>query len=84
MPKYEFTVVLDEPGDLSEELADRLFAVGCDDGTPGQSGGVVSVDFHREAESLETAIRSAVLDVRSAGCRVDRVELEPEAVAASS
>ena len=84
MPKYEVTVVLDEVGELTEELADRLFAAGCDDGTPGQCRGVVSVDFRREADSLESAIRSAVDDVRAAGCRVDRVQLEPDAVASSS
>ena len=81
MPKYEVTVVLDEDGELTEVLADRLFAAGCDDGTPGQCRGILSVDFHRDADSLEAAIRSAIADLRTAGCRVARVQLEPDAVA---
>jgi hypothetical protein len=38
---------------------------------------VAGVDFDREADSLEQAIRSAVADVQAAGYRVTRVEIEP-------
>jgi hypothetical protein len=41
---------------------------------------VFSIDFHREASSLEEAIRSAIEDVRTAGYEVARVEMEAEAV----
>ena len=54
---YEFQVILKEGTDMTEELADRLFEAGCDDGTPGTFCGVPDVSFHREAESLESAIR---------------------------
>jgi hypothetical protein len=79
---YDFTVVLCRGTELTEELADALFAAGCDDGSPGSREGVVSVDFHREADSLEAAIRSAITDVQKAGCTVARLEMEPEALAA--
>ena len=80
MHKYEFTLVLAESLELTEELADALFAAGCDDGTPGTCHGVFSVDFHREAVSLEDAIRSAIEDVKTAGYEVTRVEIAAEAV----
>ena len=80
MAKYEFTLILPDPLELTEDLADRLFEAGCDDATPGTCNGVFSIDFHREADSLEAAIRSAIANVESAGYRVARVEMEAEAV----
>ena len=78
--KYEFTLILDGPLDLTEEIADELFEAGCNDGAPGSSGGVFLIDFHREANSLEEAIHSAMSDVKSAGYDVDRVEIEAAAM----
>jgi len=43
--------------------------------------GFFSIDFHREAPSLEEAIRSAIAHVKSAGYEVERVETEAGAVA---
>ena len=80
MHKYEFRLILAESLELTEELADALFAAGCDDGTPGTCHGVFSVDFHREAVSLEDAIRSAIEDVKTAGYEVTRVEIAAEAM----
>ena len=60
MFKYEFTLILSEPRELTDDLAEALFAAGCDDGSPGSCDGVVAIDFHRESDSLETAIRSAI------------------------
>lgn len=80
MKKYEFTLILDGPLELTEEIADQLFEAGCTDGTPGTSGGVFSIDFHREGASLEQAINSAMRDVSSAGYDIDRVEIEAEAI----
>jgi hypothetical protein len=80
MHKYDFTLILTASLELTEELADALFAAGCDDGTPGTCNEVFFIDFHREAPSLEEAIRSAIEDVRTAGYDVARVEMEAEAV----
>ena len=63
---YEFRLIL-KPIDMTEELANKLHETG---GTPGTFCGVPFVNFHREAENLETAIRFAVSDVRKAGCVV--------------
>lgn len=80
MHKYDFTLILTESLELTNDLADALFAAGCDDGTPGTCNGVFSIDFHREAKSLEEAMRSAIKDVRAAGYEVARVEIEAEAI----
>jgi len=80
MHKYDFTLILTESLELTDDLADALFAAGCDDGTPGTCNGVFSIDFHREAQSLEEAMRSAIEDVRAAGYEVARVEIEAEAI----
>ena len=56
MSKYEFSLVLKGSVELIEDIADMLFEHGCDDGTPGVCDGVFTIDFHREAESLEAAI----------------------------
>jgi hypothetical protein len=81
MNTYEFTLILKGAPELTEDLADQLFAAGCDDGTPGMCGGITTIDFHREARSLEDAIRSAVAQVSSAGCTVQRVEIDAEQLA---
>lgn len=60
MPTYDFILVLSGPTELTDDLADKLFAVGCDDAPPSSSGGTVSVDFGREASDLESAIRSTI------------------------
>ena len=62
MTTYDFTLVLSGPTDL----ADNLFAAGCDDATPSSSEGIVSVDFGREASDLESAIQLAVANVAAA------------------
>ncbi len=81
MTKYEFTLILSGSPELTEEMADALFTAGCDDGTPGTCNGIFSIDFHREADSLEEAIRLAIANVKSIGHQVERVEIEAEAVA---
>lgn len=76
MRTYEFRVVLAGSPELTVELGDRLYEAGCDDGSPGSCDGVTFVDFDREAESLEDAIRSAITNVQAAGCAVAKVEID--------
>ena len=80
MTKYEFSLILKGQLELTEEIADELFRAGCDDGTPGTCEGVFSIDFHREADSLEHAIRSAIGNVKTAGYHVERVEIAADAM----
>lgn len=81
MKNYEFDVVLKDLSDVTDDLAEALFAAGCDDGTPVSCNGTAWVHFDREAASLEEAIRSAVAQVKGAGVAVAKVELEVDATA---
>lgn len=76
MNTYEFTVVLANVEEFSEDALDRLFEAGCDDGTPGRFAGDFVIEFDRSAPSLETAIRSAIDNVLAAGFDVKRVQLD--------
>jgi transcriptional/translational regulatory protein YebC/TACO1 len=78
MRHYDFTLILSAVSELSDQLVEDLYEAGCDDGSPFSRGGVVAVTLHREADSLEQAIRSGIADVQKAGCRVARVEIEPD------
>ncbi|HLA84773.1 MAG TPA: hypothetical protein VJL29_08265 [Thermoguttaceae bacterium] len=81
---YAFSLILKEGTEITEELADELFEAGCDDGTPGTFCGTPYISFHREAENLESAIRSAVADVQKTGCVVERVQIEHDSPLLSS
>ena len=79
---YEFTVILANVDEMTADLANALFAAGCDDGHPWSSDGVAAIIFDRESDSLLSAIRSAIADVQKAGCVVLNVEIEPQVVLA--
>lgn len=76
MKQHEFTIILARPEE-SEDDADALYAAGCRDGSISTCAGVTRIDFHRTAESLEAAIRSAIENVQSAGFEVAQVVIEP-------
>jgi hypothetical protein len=81
MKTHEFTLVLTV--DPDEAAAERLY--GCfDDGTLSTIAGQPQIHFHREAVSLEDAIRSAIGTVQSQGFEVFRVELEPDTILQAS
>jgi len=84
MKRYDFTVVLSHPAELTDQLVEDLYEAGCDDGSPSSRAGVVMVTLHREAASLEQAIRSGIADVQKAGCRAARVEIDPEDLAGAA
>ena len=84
MITYDFTLILSSPTELTEDFADKLFAAGCDDGTPSSSAGTLAIDFSRDATDLESAIRSAVSNVATAGGVVDRVEIDAGAAVLKS
>jgi hypothetical protein len=81
---FEFTLWLaDDPREL-DDWSHAVFVAGGDDSTCGMHCGRLCASFHREAESLEDAIRSAHQTVRTAGLSVLRCEIEPEQMAAWS
>lgn len=76
MKTYEFDVVLKDVSEITDDLADAIFAAGCEDGTPACCNGLAWIHFDRESISLEEAIRSAISQVLSAGLSVSKVELD--------
>lgn len=77
MKTHEFTLIL--TADPNEEEADRLYSI-FDDGTITTVDGVPQIHFHREAFSLESAIVSALLEVRKAGFDAVRVLINPKVI----
>ena len=80
MNTFDFTITIDQ---LVEDLdAIDAFYGRCNDVSMFNSGGVTKITFHRDATSLDDAIRTAVSDVQSAGYKVKQIEVEPECVGA--
>ena len=77
MKVHEFTLIL--TADPNQEEADRLYSI-FDDGTIATVEGVSQIYFHREDFSLESAIGSALLDIRKAGFDAAQVHIKPKAV----
>lgn len=85
MYTHEFTLILEVPAEVAEDprsdaaldLSDALYEAGCDDGSLGVSCGIWEISFHRKAENMTAAIRSAIPQVESTGCRVLKV-VSPE------
>jgi hypothetical protein len=74
MKSFDFQLFLANVDRSNEEMAEALYAAGCDDGTLFSSNGEVAVGFSREANSLEEAVRSATANVIQAGYSVSRAE----------
>lgn len=67
MNNYQFTIVVrDANADLSE-LEDAFFEAGCDDALLCSYNGTVYLEFDREADTAEIAIRTALQQIRSLG-----------------
>lgn len=75
---WRFTLHLKGLEEFTNELANRLYEAGCDDGTLSSSNHHTEIGFDREAKSLNDAIRSAISNVRSVGLDVERVEIEEQ------
>ena len=80
MTTFGFTLILHGHDYMSDDMAEAIYAAGCDDGSCHSGDGIAAVDFDREAPTLEAAIRSAVADVKRAGFKVHHIEMEPEAL----
>jgi len=64
---YNFTLTLSGVHAETEGLSDALYTRGCDDALICFYGSSVYVEFDREADSLHSAIESAVFDIENAG-----------------
>ncbi len=75
MGSYNFSLLISHPTVDEDTAADMLYRAGCDDALYSVSGGLHEVEFDREAPSFQSAILSAIKDVKQAGVgsRVFRV-----------
>ena len=76
MATFDFKLVLDQV-EIDEAEADALYGH-CKDGTLITAAGATYMDFDRQANSLDEAVRSAIADVNAAGFRVARIEIEAD------
>lgn len=82
MKTQEFEIILarrlseSANADALGDIADRLLEAGCDDQLTSTSGGVVTLAFHRDADTLGAAIDSAMRDVRKAGYTIERIVID--------
>jgi hypothetical protein len=80
---HQFSVIIDFAPDGNDQILDLADALGdadcLDASIGGHSDGIEAV-FNREASSLDTAIKSAITAVESAGFKVHRVELPRETI----
>lgn len=79
---YRFTIILRGIDVMSEDVAEALYEAGCDDSSPGSHGGHAYAAFDRDADSLESAVASAVANVRAAGYGNEHVQIDETDLAA--
>ena len=72
---YEFTLILSQVAEVSDDQGDQLYEAGCDDGTVVSRDGIAFIHFSRDSSSLENTIQSATSDVQSAGFQVAHIEV---------
>lgn len=83
MPEYRFSPIVAMPVPSEDEileLTDALGDAGCTDASIRGHADGVEVLFERTAETLQSAISSAVAAVEGAGYSVSRVEMERECI----
>ena len=83
MSDYRFSVVVPTSPMTHDETLDATDALGnagCTDASIRGHADGMELLFERAADSLQTAISSAIADVERAGYRVSRVELQREAI----
>jgi hypothetical protein len=65
---YSFAIILKGLDDLTDEMAERIFEARCDDCTPGCQGGIVRLEFDREADATRTeAVEKALRQLKDVG-----------------
>lgn len=83
MPEFRFAVIVASSPMSHEAILDATDALGeagCTDASIRGHADGMELLFARTARSLQSAIRSAVNEVEGAGFRVERVEMEREAI----
>jgi hypothetical protein len=82
--EYDFALVIDGVGELTDQVTDALYSAGCDDATFSIQYGRLCAEFSRRAASPEVAILSAIDNICRAGigatvARIDDCDLVTQA-----
>ena len=83
MQEYSFSVIVIASPTTHEEIldiTDSLGNAGCTDASIRGHAEGMELLFHRTADTLQTAISSAISAIENAGYRVTRVEMERESI----
>lgn len=82
MKIFEFTITIDQfVEDL--DVVDAFYGKTGDASLAG-SGGKTVVHFDREADSLDEALRTAIVDLQSQGWQVRDISVEPDCIMPAS
>ena len=79
MKTIYFVVYLADVDEMTEAVAETLFAAGCD-GVPGSRDGQAMIQYAREANSMEEAVFAALDEIKKAGFNFSKVEIDPESL----
>ena len=80
---YNFTLILQ--GDVtSDDVLDRLYEAGLDDGTFSEIDGSPTAEFDREAPSFEEAVVSAIEEIERAAPELRVVRVAPDDLVTAS
>ena len=79
MKTIDFVVYLTGVDEMTEAVAESLFAAGCD-GVPGSREGRAMIQYAREANSMEEAVFAALDEIKKAGLDFSTVEIDPESL----
>lgn len=67
METFEFTIMLTGVDLATNDLEDRIVAAGCDDALLCFCGETPYLEFERQADTAETAIRTALAELSKVG-----------------
>lgn len=81
---FEFILILGNIDETTNGLEDSLFEASCDDALINFRNGTVYLDFHREANSFEEAVISAIMDVESSKLDTVVIGVAPENLVSES
>jgi hypothetical protein len=85
MSDYRFSVIIAAKCQTDDEILDATDALGeagCTDASIRGHVDGIELLFDRSADSLPSAIASAIADIERAGFRVCKIEIEREAITA--
>jgi hypothetical protein len=74
MKTHEFSIVATGLDPHAVDFEARLFDAGCNDATVAFQKGTIIVDFARDADGFEAAVKGALHDVEASGATAEQVE----------